>query len=130
MAGGGNERETVAVKTYVSDHQRDIWRTEATEMGLSLSEYVATRVQEERRDIDFEDEDRYDEDATQGGEALEELVLVALEDGPLEWDDLVQAVYGDLEADLDDALGRLQDANKVHHSGRVGGYTLMEESDE
>lgn len=129
MAGGGDDRETVAVKTYVSDHQRDIWRTEATEMGLSLSEYVATRVQEERRDIDL-DEDRYDEDATPGGEALEELVLVALEDGPLEWDNLVQAVYGDLEADLDDALGRLQDANKVQYSGRMGGYTLMEESDE
>jgi hypothetical protein len=62
-------------------------------------------------------------DAAPRGEALEERVLDALDDGARSWEELVEEVTDDIEARLDTVLERLQDDNRVRYSGRDGGYT-------
>lgn len=125
MAGDTGSGERVTVKTYVSAEQRDIWREAASALDMTLSEFVASMVQAGRRDLESTAEEPAPEDATPGGEGLEERVLdVLATEGPLEWDELVDEFVGDFESELDDTLGSLVQANRVDHSARTGEYTL------
>ena len=136
MAG---EDERVTVRTYVPAWQRERWREEAEDRGMSQSEFVRTMVQAGRRGFDRPggstpaDESNpvegADRDATPGVEAggspLEERVLELVErEGPLEWDGLVDGLVGDFEDRLEEALDELQTANRLKHSGRAGGYVV------
>jgi hypothetical protein len=49
------------------------------------------------------------------------------EDGPLDWDELVDRLVADVEDRLDDTLASLQDENRLRYSGRDGGYVLTDE---
>jgi hypothetical protein len=127
-------QERVGVRTYVPTYQRDIWRENADEMGMSLSEFVRVMVQAGQSDFDFPDpetgvtttpEKSRSPDATPGGEGLEEGVVELLRsDGPLDWDELVDGLAGDFEGRLESTLNNLQSANVVKHSGREGGYVM------
>jgi len=134
----GEDDEPVTVRTYVPAWQRDRWREAADERGMSQSEFVRTMVQAGRRGFEpscapaavRSNPDEGDErDATPGVEAgrtpFEERVLELVErDGPLEWDGLVEALVGDIEDRLGEALDELQSANRLKHSGRAGGYVV------
>jgi hypothetical protein len=121
--------ERVAVRTYVPADQRERWRTEADDMGMSQSEFVRTMVQAGRRDFELGGSSNPVEGhvpaVTPGGDGLEDRVLETLEaQGPQGWDDLVDALAGDFEDRLEAALDELQSANRIKYSGRDGGYVI------
>ena len=124
----GGDRQSV--KTYVPTEQKEVWREHADEMDMSLSEFVRAMVQGGRRGFaqteTEPDEEPASETSTPGGRDLERRVHAALESGPRSWDELVQAVVGDVEDDLEETLDDLQDRNRVRYSGRDGGYVLTD----
>jgi hypothetical protein len=120
-----------SVKTYVPVEQKDRWQDHADELGMSQSEFVRTMVQAGRRGFSIdESENPVDPDPSgsdPGGDGLERRVQSALAEGPLSWEELVEAVAGDFEDQLEAALDALQDRNRVRYNGRKGGYTLTDE---
>jgi hypothetical protein len=123
MADGEFDTETVPVKTYVPAYQKDGWAEHADQLGMSQSEFVRTMVQAGRRQFEVAEEPS-SEDATPGVEDFEKRVLQTLDEkGPLAFDGLVGALTDDVEARLEDAIGSLQEDNRIHHSPRQG-YTL------
>ncbi|QKG93915.1 hypothetical protein HPS36_13990 [Halorubrum salinarum] len=125
----GGDRQSV--KTYVPTEQKEIWREHADELDMSLSEFVRTMVQAGRRGFAPSESATDEEPASEGsdprGHDLERRVRAALESGPRSWDELVQAVVGDVEDELEATLDDLQDRNRVRYSGRDGGYVLTDE---
>ena len=125
----GGDRQSV--KTYVPTEQKEIWRDHADDLDMSLSEFVRTMVQAGRRGFvpteSGGDEEPASEGSDPGGHDLERRVRAALESGPRSWDELVQAVVGDVEDELEATLDDLQDRNRVRYSGRDGGYVLTDE---
>jgi len=120
-----------SVKTYVPADQKDRWQDHADELGMSQSEFVRTMVQAGRRGFSMGESGKAAEPdpsgSDPGGDGLETRVEAALTDGPLSWEELTEAVVGDFEDRLEDALDALQDRNRVRYNGRKGGYTLTDE---
>jgi hypothetical protein len=122
------DSDRVAVKTYVPRYQKDAWQEQAAEMDMSQSEFVRSMVQAGRRGFDPDPEETGSGDATPGGEGLEDRVLDVLSTGgPLEWDELVSELIDGFEDELEDALGGLQEENRVQYSGRRGGYAVTDD---
>ena len=48
-------------------------------------------------------------------------------DDHLDWDELAAGLTADIEDRLEAALGELQSAGRVRHSGRHGGYTVVDD---
>jgi hypothetical protein len=76
-------------------------------------------------------EDNPDNDHHSGanprGSALRDRVLDLLDsDGYLDWDQLVDGLTEDIEDRLDKTLDELQSKGRVRHSGRHGGYTVVD----
>ncbi|WP_135819638.1 DUF5805 domain-containing protein [Halostella litorea] len=137
MAAEGDETERTVVKTFVPRYQKERWIDHADDLDMSQSEFVRTMVQAGRRGFDPDDaETEGDEggpeepgsaDATPGGDGLEDRVLATLDSGAYrDWDELVEALTGDIESRLEDALQELQAADEVRYSGRHGGYTKVD----
>jgi hypothetical protein len=131
------EDERVTVRTYVPAWQRERWREAAEDQGMSQSEFVRTMVQAGRRGFDLGGTSDptsnpvkgCDRDVTPGvevgGTPFEERVLELVErEGPVEWEGLVEELFGDLEDRLGEALDELQSANRLKHSGPAGGYVV------
>ena len=120
-----------SVKTYVPAEQKDRWQAHADELGMSQSEFVRTMVQAGRRGFSLSEPSNTSEatsaDETPGSHDLETQVERVLADGPQSWDELVEALLGDFEDQLEDALNALQDRNRVRYNGRRGGYALIDE---
>lgn len=126
------DTDRTAVKTYVPAYQKERWRDHADDLGMSQSEFVRTMVQAGRRGFDPEptrgEEEGDSPDATPGGDDLEDRVLSILDRrGALGWEELLDALSGDLEQRLDAALDDLQATDRVRYSGREGGYTRVDE---
>jgi hypothetical protein len=127
----GDETDTVSIKTHIPRWQKEKWVAHADQLDMTQSEFLRSMVQAGRR-IDLS-ESRTDgpgsPDATPGDDDLEERVLVVLRGAEyLTWDDLLAGVTDDIEERLEDALDTLQDDNRIKHSGRNGGYTLVEDN--
>ncbi|WP_049982133.1 DUF5805 domain-containing protein [Halorubrum sp. BV1] len=120
-----------SVKTYVPAEQKDRWQTHANELDMSQSEFVRTMVQAGRRGFSLSEPSSTEEtastDETPGSHDLETEVERVLADGPQSWDELVDALRGDFEDRLEDALDELQDRNRIKYNGRRGGYALVDE---
>ncbi|XVH31253.1 DUF5805 domain-containing protein [Haloferacaceae archaeon DSL9] len=120
-----------SVKTYVPAYQKAIWEEHADELGMSQSEFVRTMVQAGRRGFEGAPgatETSSPETTTGGDDELEAAVRSVLASREyLSWDELVEAVAGDLESSLEALLDELQADNVVRYSGRRGGYTLAED---
>lgn len=133
------DTDRVAVRTYVPAYQREEWDGHADELDMSRAEFVRTMVQAGRRGFDLDDEspDRESnppeggpEAATPGVGGLEDRVLSLLEaERALSWEELVEGLTDDLEERLDEVLDDLQDANRVRHSGRQGGYAVISDGE-
>ncbi|WP_283404076.1 DUF5805 domain-containing protein [Halorubrum sp. DM2] len=125
----GGDRQSV--KTYVPAEQKDVWRNHADELDMSLSEFVRTMVQAGRKGFapteSSGDEEPASDPSDPGGRDLETRVHAVLESGPRSWDELVEAVIGDVEDELEATLDDLQAQNRVRYSGRDGGYVLTDE---
>ncbi|APX96008.1 DUF5805 domain-containing protein [Natronorubrum daqingense] len=123
------EDDRVAVKTYVPRQQKEIWSAQADDLEMSQSEFVRTMVQAGRSE--FEIPSAGDSGGTEPGsdapadEDFADRILEVLQrSGALDWDDLVEALVDDVEAELDAEIQRLQDDNLVRYSGREGGYVV------
>ncbi len=120
-----------SVKTYVPESQKTEWQRHADELGMSQSEFVRTMVQAGRRGFTLDGPGNTEEPDVEGsnprGNALETRVERILSNGARSWDELIDAVSGDLEDRLEETLDSLQDRNRVRYSGRDGGYTLTDE---
>ena len=128
MPDDGTDR--AAVKTYVPEYQKSEWKEHADALDMSQSEFVRTMVQAGRRGFELAPEEPDSDGSNPGGEGLEDTVLELLSrEGNLSWDELVDRLAGDFEDRLDDALGSLQDENRVRYSGRHGGYVVVEAVD-
>lgn len=126
------EDDRASVRTYVPVYQKEEWAAHAEELDMSLSEFVRTMVQAGRSGFGVADDGRSVEPdpsgPTPGGNGLEEALLEHLaRDGAVTWDDLLDVLTADMEDRLDETLERLQEENRVTHSGRDGGYTLTDE---
>lgn len=120
-----------AVKTYIPGSQKSEWERHADELGMSQSEFVRTMVQAGRRGFSVGRAKNSDEGRSEGenprGNALETRIEDTLTEGPHSWEELLDAISGDLEDRLEEALESLQDNNRVRYNGRRGGYTLADE---
>ena len=125
----GENRQSV--KTYVPAEQKEVWRDHADELDMSLSEFVRTMIQAGRKGFvpteSAGDEEPASEPSDPRGRDLETRVHAVLESGPLSWDELVEAVVGDVEDELEATLESLQERNHVRYSGRDGGYVSTDE---
>jgi hypothetical protein len=127
------DTERTRVQTYVPAYQKAIWQDHAEDLGMTRSEFVRTMVQAGRRGILSESGTREPPGETSSnpdprGERVETVVVESLtEDGPLDWDELVDRLVADVEDRLDDTLASLQDENRLRYSGRDGGYVLTDE---
>jgi hypothetical protein len=135
MTSDGEFRRAT-VRTYVPEYQKERWREQADDLGMSLSEFVRTMVQAGRSDFEVPDPPTGDSsgdppgsrDATPRGQALEDRILAVLdEDGYSSWDELLDGLTADIEDRMEGALETLQRENRVTHSGRHGGYTLIDD---
>jgi len=130
MSADGTDTERTAVKTYVPAYQKTEWRAHADDLGMSQSEFVRTMVQAGRRDFDLDPVEPHTSGSDPGGCDLESRVLGLLESGgALSWDELLATLTDNVEADLEELLQELQEANRIRYSGREGGYTLVEGSE-
>lgn len=128
-----SDSDLSVVKTYVPEYQKNNWKEHADELDMSQSEFVRTMVQSGRRGFLVDDtesrqnpEEGGSSDGTPGVDGLETRILDALETEPRSWDELLEEIAGDLEADLDDTLQQLQADGRIRYSGRNGGYELVD----
>ncbi|WP_058366784.1 DUF5805 domain-containing protein [Haloparvum sedimenti] len=123
--------DRTAVKTYVPSYQKSEWKRHADDLDMSQSEFVRTMVQAGRRGFttggESNPEEGDEEGSNPGGNGLESRVESVLSrKGPLSWEDLLDALSGDLEERLENALDDLQSEDRVRYSGREGGYVLTD----
>jgi len=129
------DTERTSVRTYVPAYQKAAWADHAEELDMSLSEFVRSMVQAGRRGFEGPDgasantkpAEPDDRDANPGGDGLQTAVLDALDDGPREFDDLVDLVADDLRHDVDRVLDRLEDEDRVEHDRLNGGYRVTDD---
>ena len=145
MAESDIDTSRVSVRTYVPAYQRAEWDDHAEELGMSRSEFVRTMVQAGRHgfggtDIGAKPPESSDPESTpkesgsgpssdanpQGMDVEQRVVDVLGSADYLSWDELLDAVTDDIEAELEAALQELQSAGRVTYSGRNGGYTVDE----
>ncbi|MFB6143198.1 MAG: DUF5805 domain-containing protein [Halorientalis sp.] len=141
--------DNVQVYTYVPRHQKEAWVDHADRLDMSQSEFVRTMVQAGRRGFEPLADDTDHEPVKSAGNVAENPAtyssngpeLAGSQSGRLEarvcdvlstgehlsWDELVAALTDDIEDRLEEALQELQAAGEVRHSGRHGGYALVDE---
>jgi len=129
MSSEQADTSRAVVQTYVPAYQRDVWDDHAEELGMSRSEFVRTMVQAGADPAavgSAGDSSADTEDTPDASEStVRDRVIEALDErGSLSWDELREAVAGDIEQQIEDTLGSLQEQGQVRHSGRQGGYVL------
>jgi len=127
--------ERVTVSTYVPPEQRERWRADAEALDMSQSEFLRAMVQAGRRGFALDGEGRkpVEADLPGGNPRSNDLKTTVLgiisEGGYRDWDELVQALTGDVEDRLENALDELMAGNRVTYNGRHGGYTTTGDHD-
>ena len=131
------DTERTEVRVKLPRYQKEEWVADADELDMSQAEFVRTMVQAGRSNLRLDadaapmnptNEEPPSEGVDPGGVGLEDRVLEVLhQDDVMSWDDLVEAVVGDLEDRLDETMGELQQSGRVRFSGRDGGYVLTDE---
>jgi hypothetical protein len=129
------DTDRTSVKTYVPGYQKEEWKRQATELDMSLSEFVRTMVQAGRRGFPGSDVDETGETANASGPGertgekarpeLEPAVVELLSENDYRsWDELASELTADVEQRLETTLKQLEDEGRVRHSPRNGGYIL------
>jgi hypothetical protein len=126
----GEDTDRTAVRTYIPEYQKEIWADHADRLDMSQSEFVRTMVQAGRRGFDLGGEGTVEETSVEGsnprGDGLEDRVRAVLsEEGVVGWEELLEAMSGDLEGRLESTLERLEDERVVRYKPRQGGYALV-----
>lgn len=119
MTDSDDEQETVAVRTYVPEYQREIWKERADDLGMSLSEFVRTMTQAGSRGFE-------PPDPPKRTTSVEQSVLEVLDNGPRTFGELADEIVGGVESQIDETLQDLVQRGQVTFSGRGGRYELTE----
>lgn len=126
------ERKTV--RTYIPPTQHQAWHNHASDLDMSMSEFVRAMVQAGRRDFSHEDISSENADkstsppTTPGVEPLNNRVLDVLDtEGPLDWEELLEKLTGDIEDRLEETLTDLQEENYIRYSGKDNGYKVIQD---
>jgi len=135
MATDGDvDTSRARIQTYVPAYQRSKWQDHAEELDMSLSEFVRSMVQAGRRGFNgsggsaCENQVKksgadHNSDADPRGKRLEDRVLSIIDDNACyDWDELLNAMTENVEAQLEEALDELQARDEIKYSGREGGY--------
>ena len=123
----GHNTDRVTVQTYVPAYQREQWDAHADNLGMSRSEFVRTMVQAGRRGFGAEVTDQPagdDPEKSVGADLETQVESVLAERQPLSWEELLGAIAGDIERQVETAVEELQDAGQVRYSGPKDGYIL------
>lgn len=131
------DTDRTEVRVKLPRYQKDEWANDADDLDMSQAEFVRTMVQAGRSDLGLDADTTPRATATAeptsealdpGGGGLEDRVLRVLrQEEAMSWEDLLDAVVGDLEDRLDETMGELQQSGRVRFSGRDGGYVLTDE---
>lgn len=131
MSAEDEETARRTVKTYVPEYQKEIWKREASELDMSQSEFVRSMVQAGREKFEADPVETRSGDATPRGKRLKtEVLSILATEGPLSYQELLEQLIADFESELDSVLTELQAENRIQHSGRDGGYRVLEDQDE
>lgn len=129
-----SKTERSTVRTYVPEYQKVEWAEHAESLGMSQSEFVRTMVQAGRKELgvarlaDSESTDPAPETAhSDHGEMRDEVIEALKGAEPLGWNDLIDRLVGDIEAEIESVLETLQDENRVRYRPRKEGYVLTNE---
>ena len=116
------DAETVRSSFSMPDYQREVWNEEAEEMGISFGEYVRMMIQAGRRELGYTEPDS---DPSNGPD-LESQIIDILEehDGDATWSELIDGVLGDLEDEIEDTVGELEEEGVVETSLRSNTISL------
>lgn len=135
MTTEGRDGERAAVRTYVTENQRDEWDREAERLEMSRAEYVRSMVQAGRRGFTLEEPDAQPEnpsegpcsDVDPGGDGLRTRILDVLErEGPCSWDEIVAEVTQELEDQVDAELEVLNRQGVIEQDSRTGNHRVTE----
>ena len=128
----GRDESRTRVQTYVPRYQRDEWERRAESLDMSLSEFVRTMTQAGKQGFDEVVDAGSSEESPatpsstpdSGGSGLEDRVLSTLSADEYQgWDELVESVQEEFEADLGDSIDELLERGEIEH--RHGkGYAL------
>ena len=116
----------VSVKTYVPEYQKQHWVNHASELGMSLSEFIRTMVQSGRQP--FEIEQSAPIDVTPRVEDLKTPILDTLQNGPASWEEIAESVIGDIESDVEREVQKMVKSGEIVISPRTGQYSISDES--
>jgi hypothetical protein len=121
-----------SVRTYLPEYQKTEWESHADALGMSRSEFVRSMVQAGRRGFLENGSSPADPGGNGSGTGAKEadlqpVILDALSEEALGWEELLATVTDDVEGRLEETLQDLQEEDQVRYSGRDGGYTLVDD---
>lgn len=130
MSDDDNEPNRTAVRTYIPEHQKEVWKEDADSMDMSLSEFVRSMAQAGRRGFDLSDGQGTDNvESTGGGNVSVEIdVVESLRAEPyLTFEQLVAKAEDDFESAVADRLETLRDEGTIRRRIREGGYFVVDD---
>ncbi|MDX1744928.1 MAG: DUF5805 domain-containing protein [Halobacteriales archaeon] len=116
-----SNQESVVVKTTIPEYQKERWVDLADEFEVSQSEFIRLMVQAGIHWFDLETAEPTSPDANPRGNALRTRVLDVLpSEGYMSFEDLLEAVSGDIETNLEETIETLAAEDLVTTSVRRG----------
>lgn len=103
------------------------WRKQARMAKLDLDEFVERMVEAGRMSVNVQPTDVGSSAAMTTDDIAEEVRDQLRTEEYCSWEELLDAVSGKLEENLERALSDLQEEGVVRYSGLHGGYVLVEE---
>lgn len=140
-AGAGESDEgsddMVTVEAEISPVQREVWKRQADNAKLTLSEYIRRMVEAGRMSVQMElaekmeaEQERATTSSTDEDELREQIIFLLERENVLSWDELVEKLSRNFEESVGKVVEALQDEGRVRHSGFRGGYVLREGDDD
>ncbi len=114
-----SDSEKVNIGFEVPKRERAQWQDHADELNMSYSEYYRSMIRAGQREFGLADETPTDD--TQNDDLEARIRDQLSPDQPVQFDDLVDAIVGDLEDEIEDVLMNLDEAT---YRPRSGGYVL------
>ncbi|WP_121821172.1 DUF5805 domain-containing protein [Halostella salina] len=123
-SGPDREQVTLTVRSGLLE----TWERQAEMAKLDLDEFVERMVEAGRMSVNVQP-DTDSSPAMTEEHVTDEIRSQLRREEYRSWDDLVEAITGELERHVEDALAEMQADGEVRYSGLHGGYQLVEEDE-
>jgi len=131
-SGPDREQLTLTVRSGLLD----TWERQAEMAKLDIDEFVERMVEAGRMSVNVQPTVEDGPSAVDDGSpamteehVADEIRSQLRHEEYRSWDDLVEAIAGELERHVEDALAEMQADGEVRYSGLHGGYRLVEEDE-